>query len=83
MIDDALQHLARFFHGHACIERQFERGPAVRDLPQLRIAEFAPGPRTKLRTYATIGACEARSDPRLEFVLLADQPSHRTSSSRQ
>lgn len=65
------QHLRRFFEGHPCTEHAWSRGPAGRDLPQLRIAEFAPGRRTGLWVYATLGACEARSDPRLEFVLVA------------
>jgi len=58
MIDEVRQHLARFFHGHACDEHRFDRGRAARDLPRLRVAEFAPGPRTGLWVGATVGACE-------------------------
>jgi hypothetical protein len=65
------QHLRRFFEGHACTEHTWNRGPAVRDLPELRIAEFSPGPKTGLWVYATIGASRAHVDPRLEFVLAA------------
>jgi hypothetical protein len=35
------------------------------------VVEFAPGPKSQLWVYATIGAWEARNDPRLEFVLVA------------
>jgi hypothetical protein len=65
------QHLRRFFDTHPCKEHTWGRGPAVRDLPELRIMEFAPGLRTSLWVYATVGASEARVDSRLEFVLVA------------
>lgn len=65
------QHLRRFFEGHAFTEHAWKRGPAVRELRELRIAEIAPGPKTSLWVYATVGASYARLDPRLEFILLA------------
>jgi hypothetical protein len=68
---DVRHHLRRFFDTHPCKEHTWSRGPAVRDLPELRIMEFAPGLRTSLWVYATVGASEARADPRLEFVLVA------------
>ena len=68
---DIRQHLRQFFAGHSCIEHTWDRGPAVRDLPELRIAEFAPGPKTGLWVYATVGASRASVHPRLEFVLVA------------
>src|SRR3954462_7325490 len=67
------QHLRRFFATHPWREHTLDRGPAGRDLPHLRIAEVAPGLRTGFWVYATIGACEARADPRLEFVLVAPE----------
>ena len=63
------QHLRRFFAGHACEEHRWTLGPAIEELPRLRVAEFAPGPRTRLWVYVTIGAWEARADPRLEFLI--------------
>lgn len=57
--------------GHACEEYVWTLGPAQKDLPRLRIAQFAPGPKTDLWVYATIGAWEAHANPRLEFVLTA------------
>src|SRR5437867_2103078 len=67
------QHLRGFFAGHRCEEHVWTLGPAPERLPQLRIAEFAPGPKTGLWAYATIGAWEARKDPRLEFVIAAPE----------
>jgi hypothetical protein len=71
------QHLRRFFAGHACEEHRWTLGPAAQELPRLRVAEFAPGPRTGLWVYATIGASEARDDPRLEFLIAAPEPNQR------
>jgi hypothetical protein len=64
-------HLRRFFAGHACEEHVWSLGPAQDELPRLRAAEFAPGPKTGLWVYATVGAWEARPDPRLEFLIVA------------
>ena len=64
-------HLRRFFEGHGYTEHSWNRGPAARDLPELRVAEFAPGPKTGLWVYATVGASRADVEPRLEFVLAA------------
>lgn len=71
MTEGVREHLRRFFDTHPYKEHQWTRGPAVRDLPALRILEFAPGLRTGMWVYATVGASEARVDPRLEFVLVA------------
>jgi hypothetical protein len=57
------QHLRRFFAGHACEEHQWTLGPAPEELPRRRVAEFAPGPKTGLWLYVSIGAWEARQDP--------------------
>ena len=46
----------------------------MRDLPLLRIAQFAPGLRIGVWVYATIGASTVRPDVRLEFVLAAAAP---------
>jgi hypothetical protein len=71
------QHLRRFFAGHSCEEHVWTLGPAQEELPRLQIAEFAPGPKTGLWVYATIGAWEARADPRLEFVITASEQDQR------
>ncbi len=77
MTDIIRRHLRQFFTTHVCEEQVWPRGPASRDIPDLRIAEFAPGPRTNLWTYATVGANSARSDPSLEFFLLAPERNRR------
>ena len=65
------RHLETFFSGHSCTECRWTVGP-VRE-PRLRVAEFAPGPKTGLWVYATLGAWEVRNDPRLEFLILAPE----------
>jgi hypothetical protein len=70
-------HLRTFFAGHTCKERLWTRGPAVEVLPRLRVAEFAPGPKTGLWVYATVGGWEAREDPRLEFLIAAPEQDKR------
>jgi hypothetical protein len=67
------RHMGRFFAGHAGEEHQWALGPAVEELPRLRVAEFAPGPKTRLWVYVTIGAWEACDDPRLEFLIAAPE----------
>ena len=68
------RHLGTFFAGHACAEHAWRIGPALTHLPRLRVAEFAPGPRFSGWVYASLGAWEARPDPRLEFVITAPAP---------
>lgn len=71
------RHLRRFFAGHAYRARQWTLGPAAEELPGLRVAEFAPGPRTGLWVYATVGGWEARDDPRLELLIAAPERDER------
>jgi hypothetical protein len=71
------QHLRRFFARHVCEEHQWTLGRAVEELPRLRVAEFAPGPKTGLWVYATIGAWEARDDSPLEFLIAAAERDQR------
>jgi hypothetical protein len=67
------QHFLRFFAGHTAAHHVRALGPAADELPRLRVVEFAPGPKTGLWVYATVGACEARDDPRLEFLIAAPE----------
>lgn len=71
------EHLQRYFAGHVCEEHQWLLGPAAKELPHLRVAEFAPGPSTEFWVYASIGAWEARDDPRLEFLIIAPKRNQR------
>jgi hypothetical protein len=65
------QHLHTFFVGHPSEEHSWALGPALTELPRLRVAEFAPGPKFPGWVYATLGAWEARPDHRLEFLITA------------
>jgi hypothetical protein len=71
------QHLQGFFSGHSCDEHQWMLGPAPEQLPRLRVVEFAPGPKTRLWVYASVGAWEARDDQRLEFLIAAPERDQR------
>jgi hypothetical protein len=67
------QHMREFFIGHPCEQHVFTLGPAQSELPRLRVLEFAPGSKTGLWVYASVGAWEAREDPRLEFLIAAPE----------
>jgi hypothetical protein len=71
------RHLHEFFAGHRWEEHAWTLGPAIEELPRLRVVEFAPGPKTGLWVYSTVGAWEARDDPRLEFLTAASGPNLR------
>lgn len=68
------QHLTQFFTGHPAEEHRWLLGRGPAELPRLRVIEFAPGPRTGLWVYATVGGWEACPDPRLEFLITAPGP---------
>ena len=65
------QHLRTFFVGHESEEYIWTIGPAFTELPRLRMAEFAPGPKFHGWVYATIGAWEAGPESGLEFLITA------------
>jgi hypothetical protein len=67
------QHLIQFFAGHSHEENIWTLGPALDELPELRVIEFAPGPKTNLWIYVTIGAWKSRKDPQLEFSIAAPE----------
>ena len=71
------KHLENYFVGHASAEHQWPLGPAVSDLPWLRVVEFAPGPKASGWIYATIGAYEARPERPIEFLLATDRSAPR------
>ena len=71
--DVVRRHLRQFFAGHACEEHVWTLGPAQDELPDLRVVEFAPGPKTGLWVYVTIGTWEVNQDPRLEFLIVAPE----------
>ena len=76
MVDDELserieEHLRRFFAGHSA--EVCESGD-----PRLRVIRFAPGPRSGLWIWATVGGFASRRDHPLEFVFFAAQPDERS-----
>ena len=64
-------HLEGFFDGHSVEYFIWERGPIQAVLPEFRVACFAPGPKSALWTYASVGAVTASTanSEKLEFVL--------------
>lgn len=68
-------HLTRFFAGHAIEYRRWTAGPIEAVVPGFRVAEIAPGPKTNLSTYVSIGAAATQhpGQGRYEFALLADR----------
>lgn len=66
-------HVRAFFAGHDCDPRLWTAGPMRELHPQFHVLEIAPGPRTVLWTYVSVGAAIlSQADAQaLEFVLLA------------
>ncbi|HVF60298.1 MAG TPA: suppressor of fused domain protein [Thermoanaerobaculia bacterium] len=72
-------HLSTFFSGHEATEDVWLEGPLAQRAPWFSVLRFAPGPRTPLWTYASIGA-SALDNPRdalLEFVVVVEKPTRR------
>lgn len=72
-------HVRAFFAGHDCEPQVWRAGPMRELHPQFRVLEIAPGPRTVLWTYASVGAAIlSQTDAQaLEFVLQAPRPDPR------
>ena len=49
-------HARRFFKGHAAEVKVWPRGAMLRSYPSFHVLEFAPGPRSGLWTYVSVGA---------------------------
>jgi hypothetical protein len=73
------RHVHAFFAEHPTRVREFARGPIQSVLPGFHAIELGPGPRNGLWTYASVGAgfAELDGESRLEFLLLAAEPSER------
>jgi hypothetical protein len=69
-------HIRRFFKGHRRQEYEYTRGPAGRIPTDFRVVRVAPGPKTPLMTYLSLGSWEAAGDSKcgLEFVVTTQQP---------
>jgi hypothetical protein len=69
-------HIRRFFKGHRRQEYTYTRGPAGRLPPNFRVIRVAPGPRTPLTTYLSVGAWESvgKGNCAREFLVTTSQP---------
>src|SRR6266545_4653655 len=69
-------HIRRFFKGHRRHEYKCAEGPEGRIPPNFRVVRVAPGPRTQLTTYLSLGSWEAASNSNcgLEFLVTTSQP---------
>ncbi len=69
-------HVRRFFKGHRRHEYQHLQGPEGRIPPSFRVVRVAPGPRTRLTTYLSLGSWEAAGNGNcgLEFLVTTSQP---------
>lgn len=65
------KHITQFFAGHEVEEHVWTLGPAAKEFPELRVLQVAPGPRSNLWVYATVGAYTAQTDSWLEFMITA------------
>jgi hypothetical protein len=67
------RHVRAFFEGHACTARVWTPGPMQELLPDFRVIEVAPGPKSPHWTYVSAGgAVLSRPDAEpLEFALVA------------
>jgi hypothetical protein len=72
-------HIRTFFKGHRRYEYEFTTGPAGRIPADFRVVRVAPGPRTPLTTYLSLGSWESAGEGNcgLEFVVLTQQPEMR------
>jgi hypothetical protein len=69
------QHIGIFFEGHNITERRWKWGPIKDILPQFRIIEVEPGPRSQLWVYISSGAWEAadKNTGYIEFMMIAPE----------
>jgi hypothetical protein len=66
-------HVRNFFLGHRIAERIWTLGPILQTLPHFRVLEIAPGEKSNLWTYISLGAWEASETSKIEFMLLAPE----------
>jgi Suppressor of fused protein (SUFU) len=72
-------HVHSFFGKHVVTKRTFGIGPIVSVAPDFHALEVAPGSKTRLWTYVSVGAgLVGQADaPQVEFVLVAPEASDR------
>ena len=73
------EHVCSFFDGHASSEDRWIEGPMAEIAPWFSVLVFAPGPRTPLWTYVSLGASTLPNptDSALEFVISTEKPTRR------
>src|SRR5690349_2812729 len=73
------RHVNAFFGGHESAIRSFDKGPIREVVPGFHAIEIAPGPRSDVWTYVSVGAGFPRgaADELLELVATAEQPAAR------
>jgi suppressor of fused protein SUFU len=73
------RHVRAFFEGHACTARVWTPGPMQELLPDFRVLEIAPGPKSAHWVYVSAGgAVLSRPDAEpLEFALIAPEANAR------
>ena len=71
-------HYRTFFEGHACDVFQWNIGPMASLAPTFRVMRFAPGPRSELWVYVSLGAHLLRTDGgKFEFAIFSQDESPR------
>ena len=71
--NDIHRHVRDFFSGHHVHVTQWLLGPAKDELPDLRVLEVAPGPKTKFWVYITAGASAPNPANPFEYLMISDQ----------
>lgn len=69
-------HVQAYFSGHPVEHRYWTEGPIGTIIPDFRVLELGPGPRSHLMTYVSIGSWETDHSeaPRLEFLTHVEHP---------
>ncbi len=72
-------HCCRFFLGHEHSEWTWHLGPIKTLAPWFKVLRFAPGPKTGLWCYVSLGASVLSQEPgkRLEFILTTERETSR------
>jgi hypothetical protein len=72
-------HCSKFFQGHEESTWTWELGPIRGMAPWFQVLRFAPGPRTQLWCYVSLGASllSNRNSRRLEFILTTEKETPR------
>lgn len=70
-------HVRSFFSGHTISDFVWRPGLIEQTLPRFRVMQIAPGSKSSLWTYVSIGAWEAGNESKIEFILCAPEENSR------